>query len=476
MTIEIDGVNNTLKTDKIEPQSGTALTVGTSGDTVTVPTGVGLTVTDEVKTNKVSPATGTALQISDSGDTVTLPSGATLTIAGTINASTGTATGFGGSLDWQTSDIKTSTFTAVAAKGYLVNTTGGAITVNLPAASAGNQIGLVDYAGTWDSNNVTLSANGSEKLQGSTSDLVFSRDREALQILYVDSTQGWVITSVADQGGTNPAGYVTATGGTVTTSGDFKIHTFNSSGTFTVSDGGNSEGSNTVDYLVVAGGGGGGYSQQGHQGGGGGAGGMRQSYPNPATGGTPVSSSPGSYPITVGGGGTKAAAGSQGSSGSASSGLSIPSAGGGGAGSGNNAGSGKNGVAGGSGGGGGSCDPSGGSAGAGNTPPVSPSQGNPGGAGATATGSSGSGGGHGGAGDTSPGNTTTNPGGPGTASTISGSTTTYSTGGASDGGPGTAPSVSANEGNGGKGAGGQPDGSGSNGGSGIVVIRYKYQN
>ena len=60
MTIEIDGVANTLKTDKIEPQSGTALTVGTSGDTVTVPTGVGLTVTDEVKTNKVSPASGTA--------------------------------------------------------------------------------------------------------------------------------------------------------------------------------------------------------------------------------------------------------------------------------------------------------------------------------------------------------------------------------------------------------------------------------
>ena len=75
----------------------------------------------EIKVNKVSPATGTALQISDSGDTVTLPSGATLTIAGTANvtgtlSNSGTATGFG-AIDWQTSDIKTSTFTAVAGKG-----------------------------------------------------------------------------------------------------------------------------------------------------------------------------------------------------------------------------------------------------------------------------------------------------------------------------------------------------------------------
>ena len=139
MTIEIDGVNNTLKTDKIEPQSGTALQIGASGDTIT------------------------------------LPSGATLTIAGTITNS-GTATGFG-AVDWQTSDIKTSTFTAVAGKGYFVNTTGGAITVNLPAGSAGSQIALADYAGTWDANNCTLAANGSEKIQGETTDTLIRHSR-----------------------------------------------------------------------------------------------------------------------------------------------------------------------------------------------------------------------------------------------------------------------------------------------------------
>ena len=70
-----------LKVDKLDPQSGTALEIGTSGDTVTVPTGAGLTVTDEVKTNKVSPATGTAFALGDSGDTFTVPSGATFDIS-----------------------------------------------------------------------------------------------------------------------------------------------------------------------------------------------------------------------------------------------------------------------------------------------------------------------------------------------------------------------------------------------------------
>ena len=79
---------STLNVDKVDPSTGTALELGTSGDTITVPTGVGLTVTDEVKTNKVSPATGTAFALGDSGDTFTVPSGATI-----VNS--GTATGFG---------------------------------------------------------------------------------------------------------------------------------------------------------------------------------------------------------------------------------------------------------------------------------------------------------------------------------------------------------------------------------------------
>ena len=58
----------------------------------------------------------------------------------------------------------------VAGRGYFVNTTSSAITVSLPAGSAGAIIGFVDYAGTWDSYSMILSANGSEKIQGSTTD------------------------------------------------------------------------------------------------------------------------------------------------------------------------------------------------------------------------------------------------------------------------------------------------------------------
>jgi hypothetical protein len=431
----------------------------------------------EIKVNKVSPATGTALQISDSGDTVTLPSGATLTIAGTANvtgtlSNNGTATGFG-SIDWQTSDVKTSTFTAVAGKGYLVNTTSGAITVNLPAGSPGAQIAVVDYAGTWDTNACTLAPNGSEKIEGSTQDVPLESERDSVTILYQDSTQGWLAINNTEGKIASPQ-HVAATGGTITTSGDFKIHTFTGDGTFTVSNAGNAQGSNTVDYLVVAGGGGGGHSNSGHMGGGGGAGGFRFSFPNPATGGLSVAAQ--GYPISVGGGGDKAVPENTASSGGNSVFSSVTSAGGGGAGSGSNPGSGANGAAGGSGGGGASNDSSGGTAGAGNTPPVSPPQGNPGGAGATATGASGSGGGASGAGDTAPDNSTLNPGGAGAANSITGSPVTYSTGGFNSGTPGCAASVAANLGLGGNGARGQPNSYGSNGGSGIVVIRYKYQN
>ena len=59
--------------DQVDPKTATTLTLGTSGDTVDIPTGVGLSVTDEVKTNKISPATGTAFALGDSGDTFTVP-------------------------------------------------------------------------------------------------------------------------------------------------------------------------------------------------------------------------------------------------------------------------------------------------------------------------------------------------------------------------------------------------------------------
>ena len=464
----------------------------------------------EVKVNKISPASGTSFTLGDSGDTFTVPSGVTL-------QNNGTADGFG-AVDWQTSDIKTSTFTAVAGKGYFVNTTGGAITVNLPAGSAGAQIGLLDYAGTWDTNNCTVAANGSEKIQGGTEDVVFSRDREALQIVYVDATQGWLVTSVADQGGTVPPVYVTASGGTVTTSGDYKIHTFNSSGTFTVSCAGNTSGSNTVDYMVIAGGGGAGY----RLGGGGGAGGFRESVPSPAAwtgsplanpgGALPVSAT--GYPITVGGGGTGSERtgpndGTANSTGSASVFSTITSAGGGQGASFAPCGSNPQLATSGGSGGGGDGYASNSAPGAGNTPPVSPPQGSAGGAGApNPSPSSGPGNaGAGGGGATAVGQAGSYPGQPspenggnggaGATTSITASPVSYAGGGGGGGSQanttngsapfgggtgGSTPEPSANGStNKGGGGGARCDGSpypspNGSGGSGVVVIRYKYQN
>ena len=440
MTIEIDGVNNTLKTDKIEPQSGTALQIGASGDTMT------------------------------------LPSGATLTIAGTIN-NTGTATGFG-AIDWQTSDIKTSTFTAVAGKGYLVNTTGGAITVNLPAGSAGSLIGLVDYAGTWDSYACTVDSNGSEKIQGSTNNATLSADRGAVELLYVDSTQGWVVTASNDAAISQPA-YITATGGTITTDGDYKVHTFTGNGTFAVTCAGNSAGSQTADWLVVAGGGGGAAgSPSGFTNGGGGAGGLVYQ-----SGQSTLSASPGSYPITVGAGGAAASHSANSNNGSDTTFNSLTGKGGGSAGS-NGSPIGSNGRDGGS-GGGGSTAPgpsgatrSGGSGTQPSQPGVSGSAGfgNAGGGFANVggcPGRGGGGGGAGGAGVTASGSTA-QTGGAGKAYSITGSSVTYAAGGY--GGGDTSPNC-ASTANSGNGANGGAYNSGSRaGGDGVVIIRYKFQN
>jgi len=96
-----------------------------------------------------------------------------------------------GGTSWQA--VKTSTFTATAGEGYFVNTTSGAITMNLPAGSIGDEVVFIDYAGTFDSNTFTISANGSEKINASTDDLTVSTERAGNTLVYTDSTQGWLL-------------------------------------------------------------------------------------------------------------------------------------------------------------------------------------------------------------------------------------------------------------------------------------------
>jgi len=440
----------------------------------------------KIEVNTVDVQCGSTLTLGSSGKTVTLASGAS-------------QTGFGrtGTVDWQTTP-KTSTFTAASGEGYFANTTGGAFTMNLPAGTANAIVSVADYAATFQTNNLTITPNGSDKLGGTNASKVLTTMGQSVTLVFVDSTQGWINTMDSTSNVRGEA-FISASGGTETTSGDFKIHTFNSDATFTVNSVGTGDIGTKVSYVVVAGGGG---SSQDRSGGGG-AGGYREGKETCAGYTASPLAAPGlvvsaqAYPITVGGGGAldNSPPFDDGGSGGVSTFSTITSAGGGGGGK--TPGTGAVGVAGGSGGGAGSVAPHTGRAGgAGNTPPVSPPQGNPGGnsansspgyatgggGGATAAGGAGSGpcAGDGGAGATSSINATptARAGGGGGGSDNAGDGGSGGTGGGGAGG--TPPSAAVAGGtNTGGGAGGTSGGStgvsGVNGGSGVVIIRYKFQ-
>ena len=410
-----------IEVNEVRPQCGTTVTVGGTGETVSVPGNI-------VKSNALQASDGgnivnqcgTTVTLGASGDTIALASGAS-------------ATGFG--LSW-CSSIKTAAFCAAAGKGYFVNTCGGGVTVTLPAtASAGDIIEFKDYKRTWGTacKEITLNTN-SLNFQGSaSSDVVkYNTDGQAVTIVYADATRGWLPTVDDD-------------------SEDKNVY--------------------QIQFMVIAGGGGAGYYY-----GAGGAGGYRtvcsKNY-NVVPGTT--------YPITIGGGGPGAATGpGNGTQGDSSIFDTITSAGGGFGGGGDPlppAGDG------GSGGGNGyvSQNP----AGSGNVPDTSGtpsgSQGNDGGD-AGPTGSGGGGGGAGTAGQPGPGPNVSGNGGTGGTSTISG-TAVERAGGGGGAGP-SAGTATGGGGNGvaipnpgnpgtintGGGAGGG-GGSTVNGGSGIIILR-----
>ena len=419
-------------------------------------------------------------------------------------------------IEWQ--GVQTGNFTAVAGKGYFVDTTNVAITVTLPGSpSQGDTVVFKDYARTWATNNLTTS---SALIDGITSAIPFTANGQTITLVYMDGTKGWSLINEDTTKGLG-AEFVTATGGTVATSGDYKIHSFTGDGCFVVSCAGNPAGSTSVDYLVVAGGGGGGGDVISTAGGGGGAGGFRYSAStfcaagpgSPLASPTGISVSATTYPVTVGGGGTGGCGPkpNDGTQGSNSVFSTITSTGGG---FGNGAGA-PEGNAGSGGSGGGARNTC---AGSGNTPPTSPSQGNTGGAssvggplysaggggGAMAVGSNGSapvGGGPGGAGAGLPTAFGSNgepsgcfqyyAGGGGggiwtnvPAPEAAGPYGQGGLGGGGNSGQYTAPNTfvngdagTSNTGGGGGGTSGGNNGNGAGGagGSGIVIIRYKFQ-
>jgi hypothetical protein len=458
-------------------------------------------MTSTIKVNTITTESGSTLTVGGCGKTVALASGAS-------------QTGFGrtGTVDWDTTP-KTTTFTAVNGKGYFCNTSGGAFNMNLPAGSAGAIVSVVDYTNTFQNNALTVVPNGSEKIGGVAANVSLTTEGQSVTFVYVDSTEGWKNVQDSTSNVTGRT-FLTATGGTVTTSGNCKIHTFTGPGTFCVSALSSNAPENMVSYMVVAGGAGGAGNQGSWGGGGGGAGGYRE-LKNPVT---PYTASPldgyctpanritvtaTGFPITVGAGGAGGPACGSGSPGVGANGAnsvfsSITSTGGGGGGAGHPGPRNQAQAAGQNGGSGGgatsayNASPSGtASGGSGNTPPVTPSQGNPGGNAAPHPPAR-QGGGGGGA--TAAGGNCSGPGGAGATSSINGTPTaraggggaggvspgSSSPGGAGGGGAGSnSPSIATagtvNTGGGGGGNGPCASKAGAAGGSGIVIIRYKFQ-
>jgi hypothetical protein len=338
----------------------------------------------KIEVDQVDPQSGTTLTLGTSGDTVNIPAGVTIT-------NNGSQTGFGreGSVNWQSS-IKTGNFTAVSGEGYFVDTSSNAIEVDLPAGSVGAIVAFKDYANTFDTNGLTIDPNGTEKIGGETTSSIATQEGLAVTLVYADATKGWLVTSDglqssaplpqysiqmlviagggagandssgAHSGGAGAGGYRDSTQTVTQGSGVMTV---------TVGDGGSqgtigTDGSNSsvsaagITDITSAGGGRGGNAATGSANtGGSGGGGAGSTYTTGAAGDTPSTTpsqgnaggnsnhSGGNYPTGGGGGASTSGAnggsasgsgaqGGQGGAGTASSitGSSVTRAGGGGGG------------------------------------------------------------------------------------------------------------------------------------------------
>jgi len=420
--------------------------------------------------------------------------------------------------DWQAVTVAdgSTTVNTVAGGGYLLDTNAGVIEAFLPSSpTRGDTVVIADYSGTFATNKCIVNTGGVNIDSTVGNEFKLDTNNTIAEFIYIDSAKGWLV-KLNQAAGTTPsttgneaagvydkdAEYIVATGGTITTSGDYKTHIFTGDGCFAISQlGGGSTPcaeATTLDYFVVAGGG----SGNGFQGGGG-AGGFRLSNavctPNmsPLSNPTGLTATVTTYPISIGAGGAFAPGCSPDSNpGSNSVFSTITSAGGGGGGANLQTAD--------SGGSGGGATGGPGVAGSGNTPPTSPPQGNPGGNGFDGTTINTNGGGGGGAGG-SGGNSSNGVGGVGGIGSYLGDTftgptapsygttgpvgsTRYFAGGGGGGtnAPGGPQGVGGAGGGGGScgpgdgvtntgGGGAGKGGTGGNGGSGIVMIRYKYQ-
>jgi hypothetical protein len=274
----------------------------------------------KIEVNQVDPQSGTTLTLGTSGDTISIPAGVTL-------ANSGTATGFA-SIAWQSTIVTTSTLTAVAGNGYWIDTTLNACTVTLPgSASVGDQLIFSDYARTWGTNKIIIDSNGLN-YQGDPDTLTveYNTNGQSVNIVYSGATKGWIPVSDDDvtdapivppydidflvvaggaSGGADDGGGGGAGGYRTSTQTDIALGTVI---TVTVGDGGAAVGQGThgnngsdssisgssLTTITSAGGGGGGFrsdtnnntGRQGASGGSGGGGAINNAGTSGGTGGS----------------------------------------------------------------------------------------------------------------------------------------------------------------------------------------------
>ena len=101
-----------------------------------------------------------------------------------------------GGTSWQ-AVVTGATKTAVAGEGYFIDTTSNECNLTLPAGALGNEVSVIDYAGTFDSNKLTITPASGERIQGESADAVLtsSVERSAFTLAYSGATQGWLLKS-----------------------------------------------------------------------------------------------------------------------------------------------------------------------------------------------------------------------------------------------------------------------------------------
>ena len=184
----------------------------------------------------------TNAKLANSSFTINTPSGAT-------SLSLGASTSIIPFLDWQAVTVAdgSTTLSATAGKGYFLDTNTGVIEVFLPTSpNRGDTIGLVDYSGTFATNQLIINTGGNLIDSTSGPDFKVNTNNSIVELVYVDVNKGWQVilnqaagttpdSAFESGGGYDTVTYINATGGTVTTSGNDRIHTFTCDGCFVIS-------------------------------------------------------------------------------------------------------------------------------------------------------------------------------------------------------------------------------------------------